>query len=432
MFEVAAFEYFGNSPYVAKTLVQLFALVSGFYLLISMRRWISNRAGVAAGLFLLLPGVVTWSNAVMLNVPAMSFSLAALFHVRRGIESNIRSIALNQFTLAIVLAILAISCHPTIGFVLLILVCWVLASDKVSLLLDKRLLVIGGLMLLALAAILAVFLWVSPEQIKQANVDVGRLSRWRASGFYIRALPELVGWPVLLMSVPGLIYGWWGRVGRSDVWRLLMAGGIAYLVLTLIWAKDARYLLLACPASVWCVGYAIEGWFRWIDDRWNVRYSQVLQFASVCLVGGLCLVAVGNKRLLNTRPFELLVERIEKQWPGESVLYDGVFDGVFVCYVRARDPHKLRHVVLARKLLATGPKGENPMGLVERRDQIIQSGCQWMFSEQWESGRRRGKDLKLRELVGMEGIELVDRMELGPWLPDVWVYRIGPASLRAR
>lgn len=430
--EVAAFECFGNSAYVAKGLVQLFALVSGFYLLIAMRRWISPGAGSVAGLLMLLPGMVAWSNAVMLNVPAMAFSLGALFHVRRGIETKVRSIAVDQFILAIALGTLAVLFHPTIGYVLLILGGWVLASNKASLLLDKRLLIAGGLIIVGLVAMVTVILWVSPEQIKQANVEIGRLTRWRSIGFYIRALPELVGWPVLFLSLPGLIFGWFDRRFRSDAWRLLMACMVAYLVLSLIWAKDARYLLLACPACVWCIGYAAEGWFQWMTGRWNTSHSRALQFASVCLVGGLCLVGVREEKFRNTRTFESLVSRIEGFSPDESVLYDGVFDGVFVYYVRIHDPLKQRKVVLARKILSKDPKGENPLELEERRNRIIESGCRWLFSEQWPADRQRAKDLKLSEIVGMEGMELIERVELGPSLPDVWLVRIGPAISKNR
>jgi hypothetical protein len=207
---------------------------------------------------------------------------------------------------------------------------------------------------------------------------------------------------------------------------------VAYLVLSLIWAKDARYLLLACPACVWCIGYVVESWFQWMTGRWNTSHSRVLQFASVCLVGGLCLVGVREERFRNTRTFESLVSRIEGFSPDESVLYDGVFDGVFVYYVRIHDPLKQRKVVLARKILSKDPKGENPLELEERRNRIIESGCRWLFSEQWPADRQRAKDLKLSEIVGMEGMELIERVELGPSLPDVWLVRIGPAISKNR
>lgn len=425
--EAAAFECFGDSAYVAKGLVQSFTLVSGFYLLIAMRRWISPRAGSVAGLLMLLPGMVAWSNAVMLNVPAMTLSLGALFHVRRGIESRVRSIAVNQLILGFALGTLAILFHPTIGYILFILGGWVLASNKASLLLDKWLLIAGGMMVVGLVAMFTVILWISPEQIKQANVEIGRLTRWRSIGFYFRALPELVGWPMLVLSLLGLIFGWFDRRFRSDAWRLMMACMLACLLLSLIWAKDVRYLLLACPASVWCIGYAVEGGFQWMTGRWNSSRSRVLQFVSVCLVGGLCLVGIRDEKFCNTRAFESLVSRIEGFSPDESILYDGVFDGVFVYHVRIHDPRKLRKVVLARKILSTDSKGENPLGLEERRNRIIESGCRWLLSEQWPEDRQKAKDLKLREIVAMEGVEFVERVELGLFLPDVWLVRIGPA-----
>ena len=76
LLEGAAFSVFGISPFVAKDLVLVFALVAAFYMVLWLRRAIGPEAGWGGALLLLQPGVIVWSNAIMLNVPAMTLGLS--------------------------------------------------------------------------------------------------------------------------------------------------------------------------------------------------------------------------------------------------------------------------------------------------------------------------------------------------------------------
>ncbi len=82
LLEGAAFTLIGPSPYVAKGLVLCFALMAAMYLWAWLRRWVAEEAAWAAPLFLLLPGMSRWSHAIMLQVPAIALSMAALYHAR--------------------------------------------------------------------------------------------------------------------------------------------------------------------------------------------------------------------------------------------------------------------------------------------------------------------------------------------------------------
>src|SRR5262245_58709711 len=89
--EATLFGVIRPSPYVAKGLVLVFALIAALYAIAWLRRWIAEEAGWGGGLILLLPGVVLWSHAIMLNVPALALGLAALYHARRWLECSIAS-----------------------------------------------------------------------------------------------------------------------------------------------------------------------------------------------------------------------------------------------------------------------------------------------------------------------------------------------------
>lgn len=87
LLEGAAFSVLGASPFVAKGLVLAFALAAGLYATAWLRRWIAEEAGWGGALLLLQPGVISWSHAIMLNVPSMTMGLAALYHARRWLEA---------------------------------------------------------------------------------------------------------------------------------------------------------------------------------------------------------------------------------------------------------------------------------------------------------------------------------------------------------
>ena len=154
--EGLAFAAIGPSPHVAKGLVLLFGVLGGLYTMAWARRWISPAAGWA-GLFLgFVPGVVLWSNAVMLNVPAMSLSVGALYHFRRWLETTkLRDLGLSGLMLAMVL----ITYYPA-AVVLGICLGWLLLQVR-TFRWDRRVAWIAA-GLAAAAVPVVISLWLAP------------------------------------------------------------------------------------------------------------------------------------------------------------------------------------------------------------------------------------------------------------------------------
>jgi hypothetical protein len=73
--EGLAFAAVGPSPAVAKLLVLACGMVSGLYTMGWARRWIAPAAGWSGAALATVPGILTWSNAVMLNMPATALGL---------------------------------------------------------------------------------------------------------------------------------------------------------------------------------------------------------------------------------------------------------------------------------------------------------------------------------------------------------------------
>ena len=87
LLEGGAFRLLGASPLVAKGLVTLFALIGCVYVGAWLRRYVSETAGWGGVLLALQPGIIIWSNAVMLNVPAMTLAIIALYYARAWIDT---------------------------------------------------------------------------------------------------------------------------------------------------------------------------------------------------------------------------------------------------------------------------------------------------------------------------------------------------------
>ncbi|HEU0050056.1 MAG TPA: hypothetical protein VFQ43_20875, partial [Nitrososphaera sp.] len=126
LLEGFTFSVFGASPYVAKTLVSLAAIVSGIYLVAWLRRWVAPEAGWGGLLLILQPGVIRYSNAVMLNLPSMALGLGALYHTRMWIESRGSR---KHIYIATCLLVAGLLTYFPSGIVLPIIFLWILVAS---------------------------------------------------------------------------------------------------------------------------------------------------------------------------------------------------------------------------------------------------------------------------------------------------------------
>lgn len=126
LLEGAAFWLFGNSPFVAKGLVLGFALSAGLYVTVWLQRWITEESGWGGALLVLQPGIIAWSNAIMLNIPSMALGVAALYHARRWLESpDSRHIYPTAF-----FTILALLTYYPAGIVVFVFLAWLLPGAR--------------------------------------------------------------------------------------------------------------------------------------------------------------------------------------------------------------------------------------------------------------------------------------------------------------
>lgn len=433
-FEAVAFELFGTSVFVAKGLVHGFALASGMYLFAALRRWISPESGIFAGLLFLTPGMIKWSNAVMLNVPALAFATAALYHIRCAIDSSDRTVCVKQLRRSILFWFLAIGTHPLIGFIGLIGVSWLAMARKLSVFLKKGMLLFTIGTLITLIILLASVAILSSEQVAQARLGFYKFKHPRVLLYYLENLPEIVGWWFLFAGVAGVVLCLITKGLRPEAFRIIVAACITYFVLTSIWAVDSRYSLVACPGIVYSIAMGFDRIRSHVVSpiRSEIRtWGIMLGFLVLAITG---IVQAPGVTVRNCSPMEKVVEYIESLAPSEPVIYHGTYDGTFTYYLRQGDPDFCRQVVILRKLIESSDnsipsdEGEN------LRNTLLESSIRWLVVETRTGDPTIKSYEKLRKAIASSEFELFKSIpiDLG-WNDRIEVYRIdSPKYLREK
>src|SRR5262245_34298793 len=381
---VEGFVFFllGASLYVFMMLVSVFALMAGAYLIAWLRRWVAPEAGWGGLLLILQPGVITWSNAVMLNIPSMAISLAALYHTRRWIEFP----ASRHIYLVGIFALMGILTYFPGAVVVPIIIVWIFAERWREVLRDRR---VWILLLLSIVLLLPVGLIVKQWAPRYVSVALslfrmaGRPDRWT---YYLDRMYENLSPLLLWLALLGLALGVVNKAWRKEMQYLLIWSVICYAVFSSIWVREARYVLLIVPAAVISAVVGILCLSRWYGAVFN-RSGCAFYIPALGLLVLFHLSMARTVQFPNIKGFETLVGFLQKAAPQARLFYDGKYDGIFSFYVRAGDPNFERGVVLGDKLLYAVRfiRGEameyanSPPEVVK----ILQTkcGCQWLVVE---------------------------------------------------
>jgi hypothetical protein len=360
LLEALCYRIFGVSPFVAKGLVLVFALLGCFYLMAWLRRWISPAAGWGAVLFLLLPAMVLWSNAVMLNVPCTVLGLAALYHWRRWLDD----VATRQIYWSAGYALLAVFTYLPTMVVVLVFFGWAVAEKKLQIFGIRRLWIVAGV---CAALILPWAHLVSKWDAgyKQVSLYQGEYPYWKFASwvYYMKQIPSMLTLPVVILGLIALLLAlvmkrWRREISLAVIWFV-----VCYAWFSVFSVKEARYvLLLVPPVIILCTLGLIE--IVECFPRMSKERS-----AGLIVVGLLLLVTFSLRTAcLVSVPRESgsqeAVSYMRQVDPNSRVFYDGDYSGLFTYYYRIEDPHFSGGVVRADKLLYTG-KISIKFGLVE-------------------------------------------------------------------
>jgi hypothetical protein len=418
LLEAAAFGLFGPSPYVAKGLVLCFALLAALYTMAWLRRWIGEDAGWAGALVLLLPGVICYAHAVMLNLPAFALSLGALYHVRRWLETQSRW----QMYLAAALAVLAVATYFAAGAIAFVAIAWVLALGRWDVLYRPQTLLASAACILLVLPPLWVVYHTTPNYLDVfIPSQPWELSKWT---YYLEHFDELFNPYLVAVAGLGAVMGLCSPRWRRETSLLLIWAAVIYPQFALLPAKASRYLLLLSTVLVCLVAIALLATTQRLIQL--VHGSQrAARGAGVAVILAL-LAAQGwlaaGVQVAKVQGFEILAAFLAERAPDEPVLYDGFFGNVFTFYVQAADPDFRRRVVRGDKLLYASAIAYklNVQEFVFSPAEVVEvlrtrGGCQWLAIERGYLSEQVAAARYLREAMKGPQFELVTSFPITGW-----------------
>jgi hypothetical protein len=431
LIEAAAFSLFGISPFIAKGVVLSFALLAALYMLLWLRYGVGAQTGWGGALLLLQPGVIVWSNAVMLNVPALALGLAALYHGRRLLDRP-RS---PQLYLTAIFGVLAILTYVPTGMIVFVLLAWLLAERCGAVFRQFRTWIVAGLAALALMPWAVITIRWAPDRIGMVTGSAYHTSlpfaeaQWWLS--YLTSFPQLMADWMLALAAAGAILGLWSRRWRREVTLALIWIVVCYIGFSCIYVREPRYILLLVPPLLLLSVVAIAAGCERLSALFGRSPAWAMPAALLVLIGAHLLMAP-RVHVPAIHGMRQVVAFIEQEAPGQRIFYEGKYDGVFSFYIRAGDHKMAQSVTLGSKLLyatAMDPSLELVKIATSPRDVVdafrSRCGCRWLVVESpWEN-KEPAPDRYLRQALRGSEFKLVrsfpfHRPRPGPGYIDVY------------
>ena len=412
LIEGTAYQLFGPTSFVAKGVVLGFALVAAFYVMAWLRRWTSKGSGYAAAAFLLLPAMVTWSHAVMLNVPSLAFGLAALYHARCWIEQSRK----RDLALSAMLTVLGILTYYQTGAVLFVMACWLVIGGHLKKWAGREMFAA----ILVCGVVLLPFIWLiarwAPLQLDWVFPDTSTLTSMKTWTYYPRRIPALFPNYLLGLAAIGTIGGLVQPRWRRETAFLVSWIAVLYVVFGVLHAKDLRYAL---PAIVPLMCLSVIGVY-WCGLAVTARLGLGLAAATRITAAGLLAVityqayAASKLQVPSVSGFRELVSFLDDVGADETLFYDGYYDGVFTFLVRAGDENFDHRVVIGNKMLFSFATlnvwqsrdfAESPEQAIEILRKFV--GCRWVAIEYSTTHGHIYLNQHLREAVKSPAFELI-------------------------
>jgi 4-amino-4-deoxy-L-arabinose transferase-like glycosyltransferase len=343
--EGAAMLAFGPSLVVAKALIAAFAMLATAYLVALVARTHDGWTACVAGLlFVLSPMILTYSRQVMLEVPALAFVLAATYHWLVYLETG-RAIHLWLAAAASCAAVLtrfdAAAVLPTLGLMLALRGDWgVLARPGTWLAAAVSCVAVAPVVWLTVTTVGALHMsTIVPES---GGAGAAALD---AMTYYVRSLPEQLGWLLAGAAVAGLVLALRG----GSTWRAaipyLSTVVCTYVVFTVIAEKVPRHAIGWVPAMAAFAASAVAAL------RTPAGRSWLATAAALVLCAGTALAST-RERTPYLRGYARAAQYVVTQTRASSfTMFDGYYDGNFIYQIRRHDQDRRLWVLRADKLM---------------------------------------------------------------------------------
>lgn len=381
--EGVVFRLLGVSVVTARVTILLFAVMActfWFRLVNEIQgEW---AAAASTAIFALLPSVLLFEKAVMLEIPCLALSVGALYFWYMYLTTE-RIGALYWFALLCSGAMLAKQ-HA----IFLVAVCPVTAIlfGRWKLFLNRR--ILGPLAILAVLVTpfyLAVVVLHWHTFAMDVTSPLPGTTEGASSGhfgsllFYLRVLPEQLGWPLVGLATVGFVSSrWWSRRTATIFMAVWIIG--CYLTLTAIPHKEPRYVLYWVPALTYFVVGPLTA-------KWRVG---AVRFAGAALtVVVVVYVAVVGWRY--QRPYMAgyapVAHRIVEASNSGVILFEAPLPANFIFFLRHLDGQRhflvLRKALWTERLLSRYGKEEFAKTPDDVRNIIAKNGIKYVVVSDW-------------------------------------------------
>jgi hypothetical protein len=332
--EGLAFLVFGASVVTARIAILAFAMLGLAFWFRLIERLHSIQVALAATLLLgLVPVVALFEKLVMLEIPSLTLAIVASYFWIRFLLDQ-RNAFLYWFSFSAAVAMLTKQNDIYLPFFCLLS----LAALNGWRLLYRR----SALTALAIGVITAgpyyLLLYRMHWSTIAGDVLEKQPSIFGTLTFYLAALPELTGWPVLIMALAGLAtcFLWATRTNALIFGSWFVA---VYGTMTMIGHKEARYVVCLIPPVVY---FAL----------WPILWKAVPRWVAAT-VPGILIAYLGWSAWQMDRPYVSgytpVAREIRQISNSGIILVDTEIPANFIFFMRNEDPEG-RFVVLRKAL----------------------------------------------------------------------------------
>lgn len=337
---------FGTSLVVPKVLVVLYACLACAYLFLLVARTHGNeKAAVAVLVFALSPMVFQLSHYVMLEMPALSMTLAAIFYFVRYLDEDRR----RDLLLAGLFSVLSALTRFDVFYLLPLFLILLVVRRRLNIVRRKE---VWLVMCLAMLCVLPFYLMTSAsmgwlhfksvtEQLDPSQPAFLSLERLF---FYPSRLPKQIGWLALMPAIVGIVYSVMSarRMKALLYFAIIVAVFICY---TPIGETDSRHTIYWIPAFAF---FAAEGIS--LLSQWLRQPKLYLPLAAFFILG--MVWHVFSKPLPHVRGYEEAAQYVlANTKTSPFCLFQGHLNGAFIYQVRRQDPNRHLWVLRTDKIL---------------------------------------------------------------------------------
>lgn len=315
-------------------------------------------AAVSTAILGLLPSMLLYEKAVMLEIPSLALAVCAIRYWTEYLDSG-RKRSLYIFGLWMSAALL---CKQTNVFVLLLCLLILLTTGKWERLWNRDAAIVAGMGCVLVGPFYGLMLVSQGHAVAHdlGSHQASGLSRWT---FYLQTLPRMFTGPMLALSLLGIVLAQRWTTKRQFV--LMMSWLIAgYATFTFFGQREERFSIYWFPPLAYFAAGLLSQYFQIARVRHAMRWAAIIL---VCL-----LVAHGWSY---ERPYisgyKSVASRLVEGYGSGIVLFDGRVPGNFIFYMRALDPNR-QFLVLRKSLYVDDVRrSETSEELVHSREDIL-------------------------------------------------------------